>query len=179
MTLTTRLYKVRTNLYPHLWKRSDAPAYSIKSYSLSHSWTPWWRVQWLKQCRLEIAAELQQRRFTNRPFAHQRRCKKSRRVGSSLTTTADQSSLAPLSSRVCRARTKISTNVFSLNQAAAARARRRRRKTDAVKLKTIFQRWQPVRSSGCVLGPRVWLQINRWTAVAAMLAAPGRVEIVA
>jgi len=25
-TLTTRLYKVRTNLYPHLRKRSDAPA---------------------------------------------------------------------------------------------------------------------------------------------------------
>ena len=22
--------------------------YSIKSYSLSHSWTPWWRVRWLK-----------------------------------------------------------------------------------------------------------------------------------
>ena len=26
MILTTRLYKVRTNLYPHLRKRSDAPA---------------------------------------------------------------------------------------------------------------------------------------------------------
>ena len=25
-TLTTRLYKVRTNLYPHLRKRSEAPA---------------------------------------------------------------------------------------------------------------------------------------------------------
>jgi len=32
---------------------------SIKSYSLSHSWTLWWRVLWLKQCRLEVAAELQ------------------------------------------------------------------------------------------------------------------------
>ena len=41
--------------------------YSIKSYSLSHSWTLWWRVQWLKQCRIEVAAELQQRwRRTNR-----------------------------------------------------------------------------------------------------------------
>ena len=34
--------------------------YSIKSYSLSHSGTLWWRVRWLKQCRLEVAAELQQ-----------------------------------------------------------------------------------------------------------------------
>jgi len=34
--------------------------YSIKSYSLSHSWTLRWRVRWLKQCRLEVAAELQQ-----------------------------------------------------------------------------------------------------------------------
>ena len=36
--------------------------YSIKiySYSLSHSQTLWWRVRWLKQCRLEVAAELQQ-----------------------------------------------------------------------------------------------------------------------
>ena len=36
--------------------------YSIKgySYSLSHSRTLWWRVRWLKQCRLEVAAELQQ-----------------------------------------------------------------------------------------------------------------------
>jgi len=30
------------------------------SYSLSHSRTLWWRVRWLKQCRLEVAAELQQ-----------------------------------------------------------------------------------------------------------------------
>jgi len=29
-TLTTRLYKVRTNLYPHLRKRSDAPV--IRTY---------------------------------------------------------------------------------------------------------------------------------------------------
>jgi len=35
--------------------------YSIKSYSLSHSWTLWWRVRWLKQCRLEVSAKLQQR----------------------------------------------------------------------------------------------------------------------
>jgi len=35
--------------------------YRIKSYSPSHSWTLWWRVRWLKQCRLEVAAELQQR----------------------------------------------------------------------------------------------------------------------
>jgi len=43
--------------------------YSITgySYSLSHSWTLWWRVRWLKQCRLDVAAELQQRwRRTNR-----------------------------------------------------------------------------------------------------------------
>jgi len=41
--------------------------YSIKSYSLSHSWTLWWRVRWLKQCRLEVTAELQQWwRRTNR-----------------------------------------------------------------------------------------------------------------
>jgi len=31
--LTTRLYKVRTNLYPHLRKRSDAPAYIVKQLS--------------------------------------------------------------------------------------------------------------------------------------------------
>ena len=43
--------------------------YSIKgySYSLSHSRTLWWRVRRLKQCRLEVAAELQQWwRRTNR-----------------------------------------------------------------------------------------------------------------
>ena len=34
---------------------------SIKSYSLSHSWTLWWKVRWPKQCRLDVAAELQQR----------------------------------------------------------------------------------------------------------------------
>jgi len=33
-----------------------------KRYSLSHSSTLWWRVRWLNQCRLEVAAELQQRR---------------------------------------------------------------------------------------------------------------------
>ena len=32
--------------------------YSVESYSLSHSWTLWCRVRWLKQCRLEVAAEL-------------------------------------------------------------------------------------------------------------------------
>ena len=52
----------------HFTKKSVTGApYSTKSYSLSHSWTPWWRVRWLKQCRLEVAAELQQRwRRTNR-----------------------------------------------------------------------------------------------------------------
>ena len=34
--------------------------YSIKRYSLSHSWILWRRVRWLKQCRLQVAAELQQ-----------------------------------------------------------------------------------------------------------------------
>jgi len=38
--------------------------YSIKSYSLSYSWTIWWTVRWLKQCHLQFAAELQQRRRT-------------------------------------------------------------------------------------------------------------------
>jgi len=33
--------------------------YSIKSYSLSHSWTLWWRVQRLKQCHLQVTVELQ------------------------------------------------------------------------------------------------------------------------
>ena len=35
---------------------------SIKgySYSLPNSRTLWWRVRWLKQCRLEVTAELQQ-----------------------------------------------------------------------------------------------------------------------
>jgi len=34
--------------------------YSIKScsYNLSHSWTLWSRVQWLKQCRLQFSPEL-------------------------------------------------------------------------------------------------------------------------
>ena len=37
--------------------------YSIKSYnySVSQSWALWWRVRWLKQCRLEVAAELKGR----------------------------------------------------------------------------------------------------------------------
>jgi len=35
--------------------------YSIKSYSLSHSWRLWWRVRWLKQCHLQVVAKLQQR----------------------------------------------------------------------------------------------------------------------
>ena len=42
--------------------------YSIESYSLSHSWTLWWRVRWLrwpKQCRLEVAAELTSRRSSS------------------------------------------------------------------------------------------------------------------
>ena len=54
----------------HLTNKSVAGApYSIKgySYSLSHSQTLWRRVRWLKQCRLKVAAELQQWwRRTNR-----------------------------------------------------------------------------------------------------------------
>ena len=54
----------------HFANKSVAGApYSAKSYSLSHSWTLWWRVydDWNMQCRLEVAAELQQRwRRTNR-----------------------------------------------------------------------------------------------------------------
>ena len=56
----------------HFTNKSVAGApYSIKCYSyslsLSHSRTLWWRVRWLKQCRLEVAAELQQWwRRTNR-----------------------------------------------------------------------------------------------------------------
>ena len=47
----------------HFTNKSVAGApYSIKgySYSLSHSQTLWWRVRWLKQCRLKVAAELRQ-----------------------------------------------------------------------------------------------------------------------
>jgi len=44
----------------HFTNRSVAGAfYSINSYSLSHSWTLWWRVRWLNQWRLDVAAELQ------------------------------------------------------------------------------------------------------------------------
>ena len=54
----------------HFTNKSVAGApYSIKgySYSLSYSQTLWRRVRWLKQCRLEVAAELQQWwRRTNR-----------------------------------------------------------------------------------------------------------------
>ena len=56
----------------HFTNKSVAGApYSIKCYSyslsLSHSRTLWWRVRWLEQCRLEVAAELQQWwRRTNR-----------------------------------------------------------------------------------------------------------------
>jgi len=57
--------------------------YSIKNYSLSHSWTPWWRVRWLKQCRLEVAAELQQWwRRTNRRWKSIPRSSSSHREGS-------------------------------------------------------------------------------------------------
>ena len=42
--------------------------YSIKCYSLSHSWTLWWRVRWLNQCRLEVAAELHQQSGYNCTF---------------------------------------------------------------------------------------------------------------
>ena len=56
-----------SSLRRHFTNKSVTGApYSIKSYSLSHSWTLWWRVRWQKQCRLEVAAELQQRwRRTN------------------------------------------------------------------------------------------------------------------
>jgi len=43
------------NLRWHFTHKSVTGApYSIKSYSLSHSWTLWWRVRWLKQCRPEV-----------------------------------------------------------------------------------------------------------------------------
>jgi len=49
------------SLWWHFTNKSVTGApYSIKSYSLSHSGTLLWRVRWLKQCRLEVAAELQQ-----------------------------------------------------------------------------------------------------------------------
>ena len=49
--------------------------YSIKgySYSLSHSWTLWWRVRWLKQCHLEVAAVLQQIRLWKQQMSQQHR----------------------------------------------------------------------------------------------------------
>ena len=59
--------------------------YSIKgySYSLSRSRTLWWRVRWLKQCRLEVAAELQQWwRRTNRRRKSIPRSSSSHREGS-------------------------------------------------------------------------------------------------
>ena len=59
--------------------------YSIKgySYSLSHSRTLWWRVRWLKRCRLQLAAELQQRwRRTNRRRKSIPRSSSSHREGS-------------------------------------------------------------------------------------------------
>jgi len=62
-----------------------APYVSIKNYSLSHGRTLWWRVGWLKQCRLEVAAELQQRwRRTNRRSTeeHSTRSSSSHREGS-------------------------------------------------------------------------------------------------
>ena len=68
----------------HFTKKSVTGApYSTKSYSLSHSWTLWWRVRWLKQCRLEVAAELQQRwRRTNRRRKSMPRSSSSHREGS-------------------------------------------------------------------------------------------------
>ena len=57
--------------------------YNIKSYSLSHSWTLWWRARWLEQCRLRVAAELQQRwRRTNRRWKSVPRSSSSHREGS-------------------------------------------------------------------------------------------------
>jgi len=50
----------------HEQVRYSAP-YNIKSYSLLHSWTLWWRVRWLEQWPLQVVVELQQRwRRTNR-----------------------------------------------------------------------------------------------------------------
>ena len=68
----------------HLTNKSVTWApYSIKRYSLSHSWTLWWRVRWLKQCRLEVTAELQQRwRRTNRRWKSIPRLSSSHRKGS-------------------------------------------------------------------------------------------------
>ena len=70
----------------HFTNKSVAGApYSIKgySYSLSHSWTLWWRVRWLKQCRLEVVAELQQWwRRTNRRWKSIPRSSSSHRQGS-------------------------------------------------------------------------------------------------
>ena len=70
----------------HFTNKSVAGApYSIKrySYSLSHSRTLRWRVRWLKQWRLEVAAELQQRwRRTNRRRKSIPRSSSSHRKGS-------------------------------------------------------------------------------------------------
>jgi len=64
----------------HLTNKSVAGApYSIKgySYSLSHSRTLWWRVRWLKQCRLEVVAELQKLLTTGRQAnGEQERCRR-------------------------------------------------------------------------------------------------------
>jgi len=71
------------------WHFTNKPVtgapYSIKgySYSLSDSRTLWWRVRWLKQCRLEVEAELQQRwRRTNRRRKSIPRSSSSHREGS-------------------------------------------------------------------------------------------------
>jgi len=60
--------------------------YSIKSFSLSHSWTLRWRVRWLKQCHLVVAAEMQQRwRRTNRRWKSIPRSSSSHWEGRSLS----------------------------------------------------------------------------------------------
>ena len=70
----------------HFTNKSVAGApYSIKrySYSLSHSRTLRWRIRWLKQWRLKVAAELQQRwRRTNRRRKSIPRSSSSHREGS-------------------------------------------------------------------------------------------------
>jgi len=44
MTLTTRLYKVRTHLYPHLRKRSDAPDYGTNFIKLHSETVMVWQM---------------------------------------------------------------------------------------------------------------------------------------
>jgi len=80
MSITMSMWSLRW----HFTNKSVTGApYSIKSYSLSHiSRTLWWRVRWLKQCRLKVAAELQQRwRRTNKRRKSIQRSSSSHRAG--------------------------------------------------------------------------------------------------